>query len=468
MVRFVRNFFSCSHMLKPGQVQGEIPPSRDVYRRALAISWPSALEAVLVSLMSIIDSIMVSTIGVEAIAAIGITGQPRMILLAMISSLNVGVTAVVARRRGQDDYTGANKCLRQVVQISCVLSLLLSVAGFFFARPIITLAGAGADILDDAVLYFQITMIGFFFSSVGLTLTAAQRGVGNTRISLVTNIAANIVNMIFNYLLINGIWIFPKWGIAGAAAATSLGNVVGFVIAIASLMKQGYFLSLRDKIPWRMDWETISSVVKVASGAMVEQVFMRIGFFTYVRTVASLGTIAFGTHQICMNILNLSFSFGDGLGVGASALVGQSLGQKRRDMAMIYGKVAQRIAVLISCVICLFFVTCRYFLVGLFTDDPGIIATGGDIMLIMAATCFLQTSQVVISGCLRGAGDTRYVALTSLVCITFIRPFTTWLFAFPVGWGLYGAWVSLFLDQASRFFMNFGRFARGKWSKIEL
>lgn len=468
MANVIRNFFSCSHMVKEEAKRGDIPPSRDVYRRALQISWPSALESVLVSLMSMVDSVMVSTIGVEAIAAVGITGQPRMILLAMILSLNVGVTAVVARRRGQNDPAGANKCLRQTLLISCLLSLVLSILGFVFARPVILLAGAAADTIDQATLYFKITMVGFFFSCMGLTMTAAQRGAGNTRISLVTNIAANIVNMCFNIVLINGIGPFPRMGVAGAAIATSIGNIVGFGIAVASLLKHGTFLSFRFKVPWKIDMETISSVLKVSSGAIVEQVFMRIGFFTYVRTVASLGTVAYGTHQICMNILNLSFSFGDGLGVGASALVGRSLGEKRPDMAMIYGKVAQRLAIAMSCIICLLFIFGRTFLVGMFTDDPGILAVGSNIMLIMAATCFLQTSQVVISGCLRGAGDTRYVAMTSLICITFVRPFTTWLFAFPIGWGLYGAWFSLFLDQIFRFVLNFSRFARGKWSRIEL
>ena len=92
--------FSCDKMLKPEQIKGPIPPSRDIYARAIDIAWPSALESVLVGLISSIDTIMVGTLGPAAIAAVGITTQPRFIFLAIIFSLNAGVTTVVARRRG--------------------------------------------------------------------------------------------------------------------------------------------------------------------------------------------------------------------------------------------------------------------------------------------------------------------------------------------------------------------------------
>ena len=156
----------------------------------------------------------------------------------------------------------------------------------------------------------------------------------------------------------------------------------------------------------------------------------------YKRQVARLGTLDYATHLICMNILNLSFSFGDGFGVAASSLVGQSLGAKRPDLAKIYGKTGQRIACSISFLLCVIFLVFRYQFMGWFTNDPGVISLGGIIMCLVSGITFAQTSQVVISGCLRGAGDTRFVALVSMISITFVRPFLTWLLCFPMGYGL--------------------------------
>lgn len=469
MTNPIRRFFSICYMLKPSQrTDKPLPTTREVYKRQFDMSWPCAVESVLVSLIGSIDTMMVGALGPEAIAAVGITNQPKFILLAVIFSLNVGVTAVVARRKGQQDMMGANSCLRQAMIISLGLSTLMSVIGAVFARPILLFAGAGANTIDDATIYFQILMTSNVFTSLSLTINAAQRGAGNTKISMRTNLTANIVNIIFNYLLINGVWIFPKMGVAGAAAATAIGNAVGCAMSVMSLFYHSHFLDIHVKAGWRFNKKTMSALTAISASSMVEQVCMRVGFFTYAKIVAGLGTVAFATHQICMNIINLSFSFGDGLSVAASSLVGQSLGAKRPDMAIIYGKTGQRMAFCISTFLFVFFLAGRHFLIGLFSNDARVIALGGVILIIIACTTHIQTSAVVYSGCLRGAGDTKFVAFSSFISIGIIRPLLSWILCFPCGLGLVGAWLGLFGDQLLRMTFSMTRFRSGRWTKIKV
>jgi len=455
-------------MIKKQDIIGEVPDTRQVYKNAIDMAWPSAIEAVLVGLVSSIDIMMVGSLGASAIAAVGITNQPKFILLAIIFSLNVGVTAIVARRRGEKDREGANRCLRQALVICLMLSAILSVIGFTYARPLLLFAGAQADVIDYAVTYFRIIAIGNFFTSVSLTINAAQRGSGNTKISMRTNIVANIVNLTFNFLLINGHFGFPKLGVAGAAIATLLGNIVAFLMSLRSITKADGFLHIKFKSDWKLDKETVKSIMSISSSSFVEQICMRVGFLVTTMLVASLGTIAFATHQICMNIVNLSFTFGDGLGIGASALVGQNLGAKRPDLATIYSKTIQRIALTVGAILFILFIGGRYFLVGLFTNDNSIILMGGKIMIIMAMMSPVQTVSVVIGGTLRGAGDTKFVAYSSLISIGIVRPLTTWLFCYPLGFGILGAWFSFMTDQCLRLFINSWRFKTGKWTKIRI
>ncbi len=119
---------------------------------------------------------------------------------------------------------------------------------------------------------------------------------------------------------------------------------------------------------------------------------------------------------------------------------------------------------------CIFFVFMfgGRFLVSLFSDEQTIIALGSSIMILAAFSTHAQTSQVVMSGCLRGAGDTAYIAVTSFISIALIRPILTWLLCFPMGLGLYGAWIALGLDQMFRLIVSFRRFSSGKWSLITL
>lgn len=468
MFKFFEKLYSVSNMIKGEDIIGEVPDTKHVYQNAIDMAWPSAIESVLIGLVSVIATMMVSSLGPSAIAAVGITNQPKFILLAVIFSLNVGVTAIVARRRGARDREGANRCLRQALVISVSLAAILSVIGFTFARPMLLFAGAQPDVIDYAVNYFRFTSIANFFTSVSLTINAAQRGSGNTKISMRTNIVANIINVIVNYLLINGNFGFPKLGIIGAGMATLLGSIAAFCMSLRSITRPDGFLYMTLKSNWKLDKETVKGIAGISSSSFIEQICMRVGFLVTTMLVASLGTIAFATHQICMNIVNLSFTFGDGLGIGSSALVGQNLGAKRPDLATIYSKTIQRIALTIGAILFVFFIIGRHLLVGLFTDDISIIKMGGQILIIVAMMSPLQTVSVVIGGTLRGAGDTKFVAYSSLISIGIVRPLTTWLFCYPLGFGILGAWFAFMTDQCLRLLINSWRFKTGKWTNIRI
>ena len=273
---------------------------------------------------------------------------------------------------------------------------------------------------------------------------------------MVTNISANIVNVIFNALLINGLFFFPKLGVTGAAIATMLGNIVSTVIAFASILRKDRFLRFNLHNCFKIYPDYLRLLCKIGSGAIVEQVFLRIGFFLTAKLVADLGTIAFATHQSCMSIVNLSFTVGDGLGVAASALVGQNLGRRRPDWSTIYGGIAQRIGGAVAIVLMLF------------SDEAVVIDTGLTLLMILAIITPAQITQVIFNGCLRGAGDTRYTAMVSLLSVAILRPVTTYLLAYPLGFGVTGAWLAMLIDQYTRLICSAIRFMSGKWSKIKV
>jgi putative MATE family efflux protein len=464
----IARFFTVKAMLNHDQVLGELPSSKSVYQNFIKIAWPSAMEALLVAMISVVDTIMVGTLGKGAITAVGITNQPRLVLLAVIISLNTGITAVTARRKGQEDQKGANRTIRAGIILSAALSVLTASLGYLFAKPILLFAGAESSYLTDAMIYFRVLMFSIPFQALNLTINAAQRGCGKTKISMWTNVISNVINISFDYLLINGIGMFPRLEVKGAAIATLMGAIAAFLISLTTLFRKKGYLSFHYKAGWIIEKKVLDPVIKVSGSAFVEQVFLRVGFLLYAAIVARLGTTEYATHLICMNILNLSFCFGDGLSVAASALVGQNMGAKRPDLSIVYGKTGQRLAFLISCFIFLAFLFGRSFLVSLFSREAAIIALGANVMILAAMGTHMQTSQVVLSGCLRGAGDTAYVAVTSLISVALVRPVLTWLLCFPLGFGLYGAWIALLIDQCFRLITSHKRFSGGKWVSISL
>lgn len=448
--------------------EGELPDERTVLKTTLNIAWPSILESFLISLVGMVDTVMVGSLGSYAIAAVGLTTQPKFIALAVFMSLNVAISAIVARRRGEGDRDSANRVLVQALIISVALTIVISVVTVIWADPIIRLCGSAPDTHDAAVGYLRIIQGGMIFNVLSMVINAAQRGCGNTKIAMRTNLVSNGVNIVLNYLLIGGNLGFPKLGVQGAAIATVAGTICACVMSFISVMHPGQFLSIQDFFSLKFDRRNLSAIVNIGSSTLAEQVFLRIGFLVYAVLVAKLGTTAFAAHQIGMNIMNISFSFGDGLSVAAIALVGRSLGENRRDMAKIYGGVCQRMGVLFSAAISVVCIALGTPIFMLFSREEEILRYGEMIMVIMAIITFMQVAQVVFSGCLRGAGDTKFTAVVSLISVTFIRPGLGYLFCYPLSMGLFGAWMGLAVDQLARFLLTYLRFRSGKWMHFKI
>ena len=447
---------------------GEIPSGKEMLLKTLRIAWPSILESFLVALVGVIDTVMVSSLGSYAIAAVGLTTQPKFICLAIFISMNVAVSAIVARRKGEGDRESANSVLIQALLITLMLAVVVSLLAIVFAEPVLRLAGTAEDTHAPAVAYFRIISGGMIFNVVSMVINAAQRGAGNTKIAMRTNIVSNSVNIVCNYLLINGHFGFPKLGVQGAAIATVIGTVAACCMSIFSLTNHDRFLYFRVVKKIGFDKRSLESLANLGSSTLAEQIFLRIGFLTYSAIVARLGTNAFAAHQVGMNILSISFSFGDGLSVAAVALVGQSLGEKRPDLAKIYGGICQRLGVCFASILCVIFLTCSSPIFRLFSDDTEVLGYGAFLMRMISLIIFMQITQVIYTGCLRGGGDTKFTAFVSLISVAMIRPFSGWLFCYPLNMGLLGAWLGLTVDQLMRLTLSYLRFKSGKWTRYKI
>ncbi|MEG2699828.1 MAG: MATE family efflux transporter, partial [Hungatella sp.] len=399
------------------------------------MAWPAVLESFFVALAGMIDSLMVSSIGAYAVAAVGLTTQPKFIGLALFIATNVAVSAIVARRKGQQDRYGANQTMMTALLFVIVAGVLVSGLCVYYADPIIRLCGSGADTHESAVLYFRIIMGGMIFNIITLVINAAQRGAGRTKIAMRTNITANVLNMIGNYLLIGGNFGFPAWGIKGAALATVFGTVVACGMSVASLFPKDSFVSvpyiIKKKI--RLTLDPLKSIFRISSNIFLEQILIRIGFMSVAVMAAKLGTAAFAAHQVGMNVMSLSFSLGDGMQVAAVALIGRSLGEEKPEMAKLYGHICQKIGMALSLVMALIYLLGGRSLYHLYFQEPEIIDMGEDIMRVIVIIVMLQVSQVIYMGCLRGAGDVLFTTVTSTISVTLVRTAASYLFCYTLG-----------------------------------
>lgn len=455
--------------------EGDTETLGSMYGRLLTIAWPAALEGLLLALMNSFDTMMVGKLGPAAIASVGLCSQPRMIMLLVTQSLCVGTTAVVARRRGEGNQEAAVSTLKQSLAIMLGLGLLMMLIGNVCARPLLTFAGAGDDTLPGAMTYFRIQASFFLMNNITLCICAAMRGIGKTKITMVVNMIANIVNVFLNYCLIGGHLGFPALGIKGAAIATVTGTTVSAMLALFVILRKGGYLSVLPFTGFSFDRATIHSLITVGSGTIMESVFMRIGFLINGKLIAGVSTAAYATNQIVSQVTSLTFTLGDGVSSACTSLIGQSLGANQPRKAISYSKIGQRTCLFMSSTLIIFTLLTKRYIAELFTEDAEIIFGASLCFIVILFGMYPQNMRVMISGCLRGAGDVRYVAMVSLISVTILRPLTTWLFCYPLNnmfpgmWlGFMGGWISFDIDAVCRWLLLQVRINKGEWVKIKL
>ncbi len=439
-------------------------------RKAISVAWPAVAESFFVVLAGMIDTMMVSTLGPSAVSAVGLTVQPKFIGLTLFFGINVAVSALVARRKGEGDQAKANEILMTAAIMSLMLCAVVSVLFTAFAPQLMHLSGSNEDTHEMAVEYFRIIMGGTLFNIVTMVINSAQRGSGNTRLSMTTNLTSSVVNVIFNYLLIQGNLGFPKWGIRGAAIATVLGTVVSAGMAIFSLFRHESYVSLplMRNLRTRFTRSSLKSIWKIAYNSSLENIAARVGFLATAMIAARLGTDEFAAHNIGMNVLSLGFSFADGMQVAAVALTGEALGAGRKEAARKFGRICQRIGLAISLVLSLLLLVGGKWFYGLYFQQPHILEMGEVICRYIMVIVLLQISQIIFSGCLRAAGDVRFVLLAATVSIAIIRTAVTVILVQVFHMGLDGVWIGILADQASRFLFVSLRFKQGKWVDLKI
>ena len=445
---------------------------KSIYGDIITLAWPTFIELTLASLSNMVDMMMVGGCGPESIAAIGLAMQPRMLINTAIMALNTGATATIARARGAHDQEKASSILRQALMLILFLSIIGMVLGTWGSRWMITFmanGGISQKTIDLGTRYMQVQMLGMPIASLSMCITAALRGTGNSRPCMIYNIIANLVNICGNWILINGHLGAPALGVVGASIATVFGQFVATVIAFWCVFSGKFYLHLRLKKLLKFEKDVIMNIIKVGAPAMFEQLMMRLGQILFSRTVNSLGDLSTATHQICINIQSMSMMVGQGFAVSATSLVGQSLGRKRLDMAEHYSLRCRRISMYVSIVLGILFATLGGFIVDEFyTDDKQVVELASKIMIFVGVMQPFQSTQFVVGGVLRGAGDTRSTAVIMLITVVGIRTAMAYLCVNVLQLELFGAWIAVMADQCLRALLIWLRYNQGKWKTIRL
>lgn len=441
---------------------------RQTYRRIGSITFPAFVELFLNSIFGVINLVMVGRLSTEAIAGVGLTNQPLFLLMAIFAAVNVGTTTLVSWNIGKNNFKQASFITKQAIMFNVILGVVVMLIGYFGARFFIPLLIDDDIVINYAVGYFQIISLGIAFMTVSMGISAALRGAGITKIPMIYNICASLLNVTLNYLLIYGNFGFPELGINGAALATTISRGISCTIAILVLVFwKSSPIRLKIRTSWLPHLKTLKDIFRIGMPTAGEQFVIQTGLLVYLRIVSSLGASAFAAHQIAISVNSMAFSISQAFQISNNSLVGRSVGGDDYDLAERYTIFSRRLARLITGIVAAFFIIFAARIASIYTDDLQVISLAIPVFYLMSLIQYVQSSQMTTAGALKGAGDIMYPLYASILGIWGFRIALAAVFVFVFDWGVTGAWLSFFIDQCGRSFVIKRRFSSGKWREMK-
>ena len=439
--------------------------NRKLIKNIFQITLPAVFDLLAQTLIMALDMKMVSSLGPSAISSVGVGTAGMYALIPALIAVATGTTALLSRAYGADNKIEGKKAFTQSFFIAVPLGIFLTIIFLLFSEQIINLVGNAKDMnLSDAILYQNMTVIGFPFLGVSIATFYAFRAMGENKIPMIGNTLALVLKVILNFLLV---YLF-KWGIFGAALSTTLTRLFSAIFSIYLVFwskKNWISLELKDL---KFDYFTSKRILKVGIPAAVEQLGLRIGMLIFEMMVISLGNLSYAAHKIALTAESISFNLGFAFSFAASALVGQELGKGSSQKALKDGYICTIIAMIVMSTFGLLFFIIPQFLVSLFTKDKDVIELATMALKIVSICQPFSGASMVLAGALRGAGDTKSVLFITYLGIFLIRIPITYLFIDVLNFGLAGAWIVMTIDLAIRSSLAFYIFRRGKWKYLQV
>jgi putative MATE family efflux protein len=431
----------------------------------MQLAWPAILGNLGYALVGLVDIKIVGSLGASAVAAVTTGHRIFWVSEAVLIAITAGTTALVARAWGASNTAEAQRATQASLWVCCGLGLALTVPIYVYAHTLVSIFNLEPETLALAAEFLRVLALFNVFFAASMVLGSALRAAGDVMTPLWVGLVTNVCNIALVYGLVYGRFGLPAMGVMGAALANGIAFTLGTFL-ICGLWLRGY-LRIRLQRGRSLTAERIRQLFHIGYPAGIEQGTMEVGFVLFLWVVALYGTPAYAAYGIGVQILSVSFLVGFGFTIAASTHVGQLLGAGDPEGATRSGWRATRLSVTTMTILGGAIALAAEPLAGFMIDDPEVIRMTVIFIYIMAAVQPLMGIVFTLGGALRGAGDTRFPLLTTLVGLVGFRAGSAGLFAWL---GLDITWIfgSLILDYMVKSAMLIWRFRSGRWQKIKL
>ncbi len=440
------------------------------------LAYPVVLANLLQATVGIIDIWMVSRLGTEATAAIGMSRQLINVVLISTAGVAVGVRTMVAQFTGAGRPDMVSRVAAQAIIVMFLLTLVTSSVGVVFGPPMLLLVGADAETSALAAPYIQVFFTLCIFMIFNFMFNAMLQGAGDMKTPLMIMILINIIHVFFNYVFIYGAGPFPEMGVTGAALGTMTSRFVGTAVGLGVLFSGRFVVKLPRGTSFRPDWNLVWRMLRVgipAAGQNVVRTLASLAFLWVVTNAAAPGPARqanVAAYSVGLQSESFSFMPALALSIVATTLVGQAQGAgdsaeaERRGWAVgLIGVIAMSLVGAI-----LFLFAPQIIAVFNSAGDPLVADVGIDYLRINGMVELFLALSIVMRGALDGAGDTRPPLYYTILAQWVIRLPLSYVLVMMTGVGISGAWYAMAFSTIVQGVLTANRFRTNEWKLIRV
>lgn len=448
-------------------------PSPSLLKKISFLALPVMLSNLLQTTVTAIDTLMIGQLGPIPIAAVGLANTVRFFILIAVLSVAGGAISLAAQVKGSSDPKRLSLVTRQSIVAGLMLAILLGAIGYIFSRPLLGLLDQGGEVeaVELGTSYLHILFLGTPFLVLNIITNRLMQGAGDTLTPLLMTIAMLVLNVAFNYVFIFGWGLIPALGMAGAAYGTLLSRALLVVFALWLFHSKRNVIKLLSGT-WRPDWQMIKDILSIGVPSGIQGIFRHMSrvIILGIVTATSLGTFGAAVIAIGTQVEQLIIQPIVGMNVAATSLVGQDIGRWQVKAALEKGILLTFLAVIVLILLVLPVYFFAEELIYLFDPSahPLILEGSLSYFKISLWSLIIGSIGVLLTGAMRGAGDTKPAMYSALINRNVLQLAIGWTLAFPLGFGYVGIWWGIAIGRILDSMFLLYIWKQQKWTLVAL
>jgi putative MATE family efflux protein len=413
-------------------------------------------------MINVTDAWFLSRISDSAAASIGAIMPILGIAFALYSTLHQGGSSVAAQRIGAGDHSKLATTYGVLFAILLFIGILLTIFMTLFASDLAQWMGLKDDMSGMASIYLYTIGMGTWVLAIRFAAAAILTSQGKTHWNMWSTAVMTVVNILFNYLLIDGKFGFPALGVQGVAFASVTAWVVSLCFTLVIITKH---LKIKISLPnnWTFFKKDAAPILKIATPSVLEPMSWQFTQILMTVMVVTMGELALATRVYSFNLLFTAILYGFAISSGVQIKVAHYIGAKRFQDAhnqLMSGLKLGIVGAMFFVFVLLIFSE-QWF--AIFTSNTDIWAMGKLILLVAIVGEFGRSFNLIVGASLRASGDAKYVSAVGFIVMWFIALPLAWLLGLHFAYGLVGIWIATSLDECIRGFIALKRWQTGKW-----